>query len=111
MKRAKRREPPPAVPAKGVRWRAVVIALAGALTYANSLSGPFMFDDRLTLVGDPQSQNSQGVAAPRESPLAGRPFVVWTFVANHAVGGLDVTGYHVANVAVHLTCALLFYGL
>ena len=26
-------------------------------------------------------------------------------------GGLDVTGYHVVNVAIHLACALLLFGL
>ena len=48
---------------------------------------------------------------PRELPVAGRPFVNLSFAINYAIGGLDVRGYHLTNIAIHLTCALLLFGL
>jgi hypothetical protein len=45
---------PPLV-ARGLWWRAVLIALAGALTYWNSLSGSFILDDQVTIVDNHQS--------------------------------------------------------
>ena len=43
--------------------------------------------------------------------MAGRPVVNLTFAVNYAIGGLDVTGYHVANLVVHLLAALMLYGI
>ena len=39
---------------------------------------------------------------PRDTPVAGRPLVNLSLAVNYAIGGLDVTGYHVANLALHL---------
>jgi hypothetical protein len=33
-------------------WPAVLIVLAGAAAYANSFSGPFIFDDRFAIAGN-----------------------------------------------------------
>ncbi|HEY2905642.1 MAG TPA: tetratricopeptide repeat protein [Vicinamibacterales bacterium] len=48
---------------------------------------------------------------PRELPVAGRPFVNLSFAMNYAIGGLDVRVYHLTNIAIHLACALLLFGL
>ena len=48
---------------------------------------------------------------PANTPVAGRPLVNLTFAINYALGGLDVGGYHVVNLALHLLCALLIFGL
>jgi tetratricopeptide (TPR) repeat protein len=37
--------------------------------------------------------------------------VAVTLAANYALGGLDVTGYHLFNIAVHLGAGLALYGL
>ena len=42
--------PPPPAAATGLWWRAALIALAGVLTYWNSLSGAFILDDQSTIV-------------------------------------------------------------
>ena len=51
------------------------------------------------------------LAPERELPTAGRPLVNLSFAINYAVGGLDVRGYHVVNIAIHLVCALLVFGI
>ncbi|OFW34748.1 MAG: hypothetical protein A3F70_14250 [Acidobacteria bacterium RIFCSPLOWO2_12_FULL_67_14] len=88
--------------------------LAGALTYANGLSAPFAFDDQLSIVENTSIRqwNPRTLFFPeRELPVAGRPLVNVTFAVNYALGGLDVAGYHVVNVAWHLLSALLVFGL
>src|SRR5262249_11190655 len=47
----------------------------------------------------------------RGEAVSGRPLVNLSLAVNYAIGGLDVTGYHVWNVAVHVCCALLLFGI
>ncbi len=47
----------------------------------------------------------------RELPTAGRPFVNLTFAINYALGGDEPAGYHAWNIATHLVCALLLFGV
>ena len=47
----------------------------------------------------------------RELPTAGRPLVNLSFAINYAFGGLDVRGYHLVNLALHLLCGLLVFGI
>ena len=98
-----------------VRLHIAFIVLAGALVYGNSLSGPLLFDDETSILNNTQirrlSPVSVPLSPPADTPVAGRPLVNLTFALNYARGGLDVTGYHVVNVALHLLSALLLYGL
>jgi tetratricopeptide (TPR) repeat protein len=97
------------------RVAAFAIALAALAAYANGLSGPFVFDDFATIVGNDSIRSlgplSSLLQLPREVPTAGRPFVNATFAFNYAIGGLSVRGYHVANVLIHVLCALLVFGI
>jgi hypothetical protein len=91
--------------------RALLLIIAIALTYANSLANPFILDDQATVVQNPQIRDLSRVRdvlvpAP-ESPIAGRPLTSLSFALNFAAGGLDVRGYRSVNLALHLTCALL----
>jgi tetratricopeptide (TPR) repeat protein len=92
-----------------------LIVLAGVLVYWNSLGNPFIFDDRPTIVANPQLHEwwnlPQVFAAEQGSPVAGRPLVTWTFAINYAIGGLDPAGFHLGNIAIHIGCALLIFGL
>jgi len=120
-RRRPRKTPPDRVlvPARELRapwWHIALIVLAGAIAYSNNLSSPFIFDDQPSIADNVELHQwphlSRVLAsAPPESPLAGRPLVSVTFAINYALGGLDVTGYRVVNVAIHLACALLIYGL
>lgn len=98
-----------------VVWRAALIAALGALTYANSLSGPFVLDDAGAIAGNPTIRdlwNLGGVLfAARDSAAAGRPLVNLSFAINYAIGGLDVRGFHVWNIGTHVLCALVLFGV
>jgi hypothetical protein len=104
-----------AAPAAGIGWRAAVIALAVVLTYANSLHGPFVLDDNAAIVQNEQiralSRPGAVLLPESDSPVAGRPLVNLSFALNYAAGGLDVPGYHIVNVTLHMVCALLAFGL
>ena len=96
-------------------WRrACLIAVVGAVTYATSLSGPFLFDDDASVVENTTIRNlrpSVALQPDRESPTAGRPLVNLTFAINYAIGGLNVAGYHATNIAIHLLCGLVLFGV
>ena len=98
-----------------MRLHIAIIVLAGALVYGNSLSGPLLFDDETSILRNTQirqlSPLSVPLRPPADTPVAGRPLVNLTFALNYAFGGLDVTGYHVVNVALHLLAALVLYGI
>ena len=95
---------------RGVAYGAV-LALVIAVTYVNSLSGAFVLDDQAAIVQNPQirdlSRLDEILAPVPDSPVAGRPLASLSFALNYAIGGLDVRGYHVVNIVVHILCALL----
>ena len=95
-----------------LEWRPALLVAAVLLTYANSLSGPFVLDDQAAIVQNPSIRGSWLAAlrspAP-DSPVAGRPVANLSFALNYAAGGLDVLGYHVVNIALHAACAWLAY--
>jgi Flp pilus assembly protein TadD len=104
--------PPP--PASRVRQRAVLIAIAVLVTFWTSLSGPFVFDDESSIVHNQQIRHVEPASVffpDQDSPTAGRPLVNVSFAMNYAIGGLDVRGYHAFNIALHLLCALLVFGI
>ena len=88
----------------------VGLAVAGAVTYANSLKQPFLFDDMSAIVDNERIRelaDPRVLAPERERPVAGRPLVNLSFALNYALGGLKPWGYHVVNVALHVGCAML----
>jgi protein O-mannosyl-transferase len=115
MARTKRSPPEAPQPSDRVRWYAALVLLAGALTYANSFSAPFIFDDQATIVQNATIHDLTRLdivfAPPENTPVAGRPLVNFSFAMNYAFGGLDPAGYHAINVGIHLECALLIFGL
>ena len=108
-----------------MRWRpndamrqyvaACLIVIAGLLTYANSLSGPLLFDDQSAIISNPQIRRLwpliDALAPPRDSVLTSRPFVNFSFAVNYAIGGVSVRGYHVVNLSLHLVSSLLLFGV
>lgn len=121
MSRRQRRDTAAPVPAAGTArslWNAgwlrpVILALAGVLVYANSLPGIFTFDDDVAVVENTSIRELTSALTPPErgEPVAGRPLVNFTFAINYAIHGLDAGGYHVTNIALHIVCALLLFGL
>ena len=98
-----------------MRYSAVVLVVACALAYATSLSNPFLYDDQTAIVKNTTirtlSPVSVPLSPPRDTPVAGRPLVNLSLAFNYAYGGLDVTSYHVTNLALHMLVALALFGV
>ena len=100
--------------ARGVAAPALLTALAAA-AWANSLSAPFIFDDRPAILANPHIRQlwplSRALSAPPRSILGGRPVPGLTLAINYALGELDVRGYHAFNLALHVLSALILLGI
>lgn len=83
--------------------------------YANSLHGPFIFDDGPSIENNPSIRSLASarvlLAPPEAVTVTGRPLVNLSLALNYAVGGLAVEGYHVVNLALHVLAALLLFAL
>ena len=92
-----------------LRLYALLILLSGTVAYHNSLGGPFIFDDQFRIVENARLRHLW----PPEALIAGslRPVVDLSLAVNYALGGLDVRGYHLVNLAIHLGAALLLFGV
>lgn len=93
----------------------LLLVVAVAVPYLGALDGPFIFDDGQALVENPHIRSLwppwAPLVTPADSPLTHRPVASWTFALNHALGGYDVTGYHVFNLLLHVLAALALFGL
>jgi protein O-mannosyl-transferase len=98
-----------------LRLYAAIIVAAGVLAYANALTIPFVLDDQSSVVQNGEIRdltNLRRVLFPAaNTPVAGRPLVSLSFALNYAAGGLDPSGYHAVNLAMHVLCALLILSL
>ena len=101
---------------RGGRLPVLLLLVCGALVYANSLSGPFIYDDETFIE---RNEDIRQLWPPewgwpaegRYLPLHSRPITSFTLALNYALGGLQVEGYHLFNIAVHILCGLGFYGV
>lgn len=96
-------------------WRAAAIAAVILAAYSNSFRGPFVIDDQASVVQNPAIRDltrlDRVLSPPRDSPVAGRPLVNLSFAIDYALSGLGVTAYHVTNLAWHMACAWLLFGV
>ena len=93
----------------------VLVVCAGLYAYHNSLQGPFIFDDLPTIMENPSIRHlwplRDVLLPPPIRQIVTRPTVNLSLAVNYALGGLNVWGYHVFNVAVLLLGALVLYGV
>jgi tetratricopeptide (TPR) repeat protein len=90
------------------------LLLACVAVYARSFGGPFVFDDLESIPENPNIRQLWPITVPMSPPpalgaLGGRPLVSLSFAVNHALGGLDVRGYHAVNLALHVLATLLVW--
>lgn len=100
-------------------WRSwfppTALVLVCWLTFANGIGGMFVFDDVSNITDNPAVQSLQPLKAkPKEGWLdfAPRRWVLYlSFALNYPFFGTDARGYHVVNIAIHMSAALALYGL
>ena len=87
----------------------LLIVVFTLVSYSNSFHVPFQFDDLREISGDHAIKNPKLFA---DLSTHGTRYVGYlSFAVNYALHGLDVVGYHIFNVAIHLTNALFVYWL
>lgn len=82
-----------------------LILVFGIIGYANTFHVPFFFDDNRVIVENYLIKNLGNLWPPSGTRWLG----VLTFALNYSIGGLNVTGYHIVNQAIHLSASLLVY--
>ena len=69
---------------------AAVLAVAGLVVFSSALDGPFLFDDEWAVLNNPHVRAvwplSTSMAAPSQTPLAGRPVPALSFATVVRVG-------------------------
>lgn len=95
-----------------------LVLLAAMAVYANSLSNPFISDDRHIIFINFSSWRSWSVAelfqrglfsnSPSESSYF-RPLTLLTFAINHDLAGERPEGYRAVNIAIHLLVIALIF--
>lgn len=100
-----------------------LIILLGLLVYSNTLFTPFTFDDKPYIVDNPAIKDFSYFISPSKvldlhSMGTGYRYAFitrigshFTFALNYYLHGLDVTGYHLFNIIVHVLNGLLVYAL
>jgi len=85
-----------------------LICVLGIAAYSNTFNSPFHFDDRLNIVSNSSFRSLDNLGAIWNF----RPtrFITFlTFALNYKIGGLNVFGYHVVNLIIHLISALFVF--
>ncbi len=110
--------PTPPSPAPQASRRPAILAgaalvLAGLAVYANSLTGPFIFDDLLSI---PQNPTIRRLLASLSPPgggvtVTGRPVLNLSFAVDYALSGNHVWSYHALNLLIHLCAGLALFGI
>ena len=91
-----------------------LVALATAACYLNSFNGPFVFDDVESIVHNPTIHDIGSAVFPPAAggaTIVGRPILNLSLAVNYVCGGMDVWGYHVFNLAVHVLAVLTLFGI
>ena len=101
---------------------ALIVVLAVALAYVQVLGGPFLWDDRLLILGAPLVDRNASLGEYLRQPFwAGingpevntyyRPLVTLSFALDRRLHGSNAGGYHLTNLVLHASCALLLFAL
>jgi Tfp pilus assembly protein PilF len=99
----------------------IIIIILGLIAYSNTFHVPFLFDDYDVIVNNPIVKDLHFFSNPSEAEVftdhfgyhtfRSRYIGYLTFALNYKIHGLDVTGYHIVNLFIHLITALLIYSL
>jgi tetratricopeptide (TPR) repeat protein/drug/metabolite transporter superfamily protein YnfA len=83
------------------------------VSFLNSLDNPFVWDDSNAIVSNPTIRSIwplwKPLQPPLETPVSTRPLVNLSFALNYSLHGLDVRGYHLVNLGLHVITACLLF--
>jgi tetratricopeptide (TPR) repeat protein len=115
-----RPSPPPRAGRDNPIIPAVIIILACAIVYANSLEGAFIWDDVHLVKNNtyvkswrylPSVFTKDIAAGAKVRAYSYRPLQTVSYMVDRSLWGMDVTGYHVTNLFFHIMTALCVFWL
>ena len=86
----------------------LLIAILTFLVYSNTFHASFHFDDTPSIVENYTIRNLNNAPGML---INNRGIATATFAINYAIGGLNVVGYHIVNLAIHITNSIFVYFL
>lgn len=96
----------------GVFVAVVLLVVGVVLAYANSFSGVSVFDDDGSITENSSIEHLvTAFQPPPKTTVSGRPLLNLSLAINYAIGGSDLWGYHLGNLAIHVCAALALLGI
>ena len=86
----------------------LLIAISTFLVYSNTFYASFHFDDAQNIV---ENYSIRNLGNWIDIIRGHRGVAMLTFAINYAMGGLNVVGYHIVNLVIHITNGILVYFL
>jgi Tfp pilus assembly protein PilF len=87
----------------------ILIFAISLLAFSNTFDVPFQFDDEDEIVENPTIKDLRAFIDSSKFKNSTRYICYLTFALNYKMNGLDVTGYHVVNLLIHVINALIVY--
>ncbi len=100
------------------KYLPVFLILVVLTIYSNSVQNSFHFDDYHSIVENPYIRYPENIPSFFTSPemfsvdrnaRMYRPLLLVTYTFNYWLGGYDVFGYHLVNIALHALNVILIY--
>ncbi|MFQ5901654.1 MAG: tetratricopeptide repeat protein [Thermodesulfobacteriota bacterium] len=83
----------------------IIIVVVGFILYSNTFYFPFVFDDISNIVENPRIRDLSNFL-----DISGTRYMGFlSFALNYYVDGLNLFGYHLTNILIHITNAILVY--
>ncbi len=95
----------------GYQLKSVMVLICmGLLAYGATLHSPFLYDDTHAIVESSYIQHLQDFQkSVGIENIFNRSVLLLTFAVNRELGGLDVFGYHLANILIHILTGVVWY--
>jgi len=94
----------------------LLIGVLGFLAYSNTFQVPFQWDGEIFIKENPIIKDlgyfldaSEAKGSEFYGALKSRYIGFLSFALNYKIGALNVTGYHLVNIAIHILNAFLVY--
>ncbi|MEN8264841.1 MAG: tetratricopeptide repeat protein [Nitrospirota bacterium] len=95
-----------------------LVVILGLFSYANTFHIPFHFDDKSKIVENHDIRDLDYFAEFLKGKPVSHRYIperriaaYLTFALNYKLNGLNVTGYHIVNLTIHIINAILVYVL
>ncbi|MEK9629834.1 MAG: tetratricopeptide repeat protein [Nitrospinota bacterium] len=91
---------------------ACFISCLGLILFYGTLQSPFHYDDAHAIVENPHIKDlSQFQEKVGIQNIFNRSVLLLSFALNQHVGQLEVFGYHLVNILIHILCSILWFFL